>query len=84
MKKPRNSWVNPDPYYYWDWPGRPASHLTPMGNGMQVASGGEPVHQTAVANLWVPDIEQVHGWREHYVWPDPPVLPPDRRAGFRK
>lgn len=36
-----------------------------------------------IAVLWVPDIEQRHGWREYYVKPDRPK-PGGKLIGFRK
>lgn len=35
-----------------------------------------------VAHLWLPDPEQRHGWREHYIWcPERPE--PRRHFGFQ-
>jgi hypothetical protein len=45
--------------------------------------GAEDAPQKVAAVLWVPDIEQTHGWREYYVYRDEPK-PGARPFGFGK
>ena len=75
-KGPRNATYYPSPMWSWDDP-------MPSHNAMaQQLSVSEDTRGEVVSKLWVPDIEQRHGWRE--IWIRRDVDPPEeRRAGFR-
>ena len=76
MQRPRNAYHYPHPE--WSWDDALPNH-TAMAHAM---SGGEEERGEVVANLWVPDVEKPHGWRE--VWVRRDVEPAkERRAGFR-
>ena len=78
--KPGAAWRE-EPWWHWDWPGRPGSYLV-QGNGVQNLGTNEAPRSATAANLWVPDPEARRGWREYYVYHDPPPPPPGRKLGL--
>lgn len=79
MMKPRAGWRE-EPWWHWDWPGRPNSTLQP-GNGGNILSTNDPGAPIA-AKLIVPDAATTTGWRDWYVYHNAPKHDP-RRMGFK-
>lgn len=76
MKRPRNGYHYPHPADAWD---DALPNFMPMA---QVLSASDPDRGEVIAQLWVPDIEKAHGWRE--VWVRRDVEPQEeRRMGLR-
>jgi hypothetical protein len=55
---------------------------TPLAYGSGDSDMTPDAPERPAGVLWLPDPEQRHGWREHYVWrPAPPI--PTRPFGFQ-
>lgn len=52
--------------------------LTPFTGSLQTATGSDD--EDPIGVIWLPDMEQRHGWRGHYIYPD--HKRPERRVGF--
>lgn len=81
MTKPRDAWRE-EPWWHWDWPGRPGQYLTP-GSGVQALSGPGEAQPPVAAKIIVPEAQSVTGWRDWWVYRDPPPTQPKPGMGFR-
>ena len=79
--KPGMAWRE-EPWWFWDWPGRPSQQLT---GGPSVGNLGSPEgeHQVSWKYIYVPDPTERSGWRQSIVWTDPPKPPDQRKLGYR-
>ena len=80
MAKKSNAWRE-EPWWYWDWPGRPTQRLQ-GGNMAHVMAEGGWDASTLKAAIYLPDPDSQTGWQLHKVYGDPPTPPPKRRMGF--
>lgn len=80
MSKKRNSWRE-EPFWHWDWPGRPQSSLS---GGVIVGnlSDADAPKRVLQAVLYLPDPDSESGWQLHQIVGDakPPAL--RSRLGF--
>ena len=66
-----------EPWWHWDWPGRPAQNLGYWGTAQTESK--EPEGGTLAAGIYLPNAE---GWELHQVYKDPPLPPEQRRLGL--
>ena len=78
--KPGASWRE-EPWWHWDWPGRPSTFLV-EGSGVRGLTANEPTKGQPIANLYVPEAESPTGWRDFWVYRDNPPPPPQRKLGL--
>lgn len=80
MMKPGASWRE-EPYWHWSWPYDREGYVQP-GSGVQHLSGHEQPKGQPVANLYVSEAESPTGWRDFWVYREPPSPPPPAKMGF--
>lgn len=80
MNKPGNAWRE-EPWWHWDWPGRPGQYLVPGTGVQQLSNYGEPQPPVA-GKLIVPDAQSSTGWRDYWVYKEPPPPQPPRKLGL--
>ena len=78
--KSKNNWRE-EPYWHWDWPGRPQGYLG-TAHGVQDLGHPEPPRGSVAGHLVIPDVEKPTGWREWWVYHDPPESISPNRLGF--
>jgi hypothetical protein len=69
-----------EPWWHWDWPGRPAQHLQPGNGGHNLSEGAQP--GSVAARIFIPDPEERGGWANYWVYRDAPA-PQKPGMGFR-
>ena len=74
--KSKNNWRE-EPSWHWDLLG----HLD-TAHGVQNLGHSEPSHGEVAGHLVIPDIEKPTGWREWWVYHDPPESSPPNKLGF--
>ena len=78
--KPGAAWRE-EPWWHWGYPSAREEALMP-GSGVQNIEGAPSPRSSTAAQLWVPDPEARRGWREYYVYHDPPAPPASRKLGL--